>query len=421
MSRAQDRLLSRLLLDSHVMPLERVAARVAEHSEEAGFHGVRVYLTDVQERVLRLLLGPGLRPGHDGEDSELPVEGTVAGRAFQYGEIVRVAETGQEDVLWWVPLLDGTERLGVLRARTPSDDGGTRSALRSLAGAVALLIVSKRHYSDAHARLVRSASMNVPAEMQWTLMPPRTYADDRVVVSAVMEPAYEVSGDAFDYATSGQVVHLAIYDAMGHDTAAGLTANLAMAAARSGRRQGRGLEQVAAGVDRVLAGQFGGDRFATAVMADLNTRTGRLTWVNHGHYPPVVIRAGRWVTQLECAPGPPLGTAFDYPAELCRETLQPGDRLVFYTDGITEARRPTGQEFGLANFLDFLIRQHADGLSVPETLRRLVRTILEYHDEHIDDDATVLLAEWNGPGAFRPEEVEARAGLPPSKGSRHAR
>src|SRR5690606_39057595 len=138
------------------------------------------------------------------------------------------------------------------------------------------------------------------------------------------------------------------------------------------------------------------------------------TWVNHGHYPPVVIRGDRWITQLECPPSPPLGIASGFPAQPCRETLQPGDRVVFYTDGITEARSRTGQEFGLASFLEFLIREHAEGLPVPETLRRLVRAILDHHHGHLDDDATVLLAEWNGPGAFLAEELEARAGLPPS-------
>lgn len=417
MSSARDHLLSLLLVDSHVMPLDRVAARVAEHAEEAGFLGVRIYLADVQERVLRLLTGPGLTRGGDREDTELQVEGTVPGRAFQHGDVVRAAGASEDSVLWWVPLLDGTERLGVVRARTAADDTDTRASLKALAALVALLVVSKRHYSDAHARLVRSANMNVPAEMQWTLMPPRTYADDRVVLGAVMEPAYEVSGDAFDYATSGEVVHLAVYDAMGHDISAGLTANLAMAACRSQRRAGRGLQEVAEEAGRVLATQFSGDRFVTAVLADLDTRNGQLTWANYGHYPPVIIRGGRWTTQLDCPPGPPLGTDFDFHGDLCQETLQPGDRVVFYTDGITEARSPEGHEFGLVRFLDFLIQQHADGLPVPETLRRLMRTILQHHDGHLADDATVLLAEWNGPGAFLSGEVEARAALPPSEDS----
>ncbi|QPP07343.1 serine/threonine-protein phosphatase [Streptomyces bathyalis] len=415
MSSARDHLLSLLLVDSHVMPLERVAARVAEHAEEVGFIGVRIYLADVQERVLRLLSGPGLTRGRDREETELQVEGTVPGRAFQYGEVVRTEKSAQDGTLWWIPLLDGTERLGVVRARTASDDTDTLAGLKALAALVALLVVSKRHYSDAHARLVRSTKMNVPAEMQWTLMPPRTYADDRVVLGAVMEPAYQVSGDAFDYATSGEVVHLAVYDAMGHDVAAGLTANLAMATARSQRRAGRTLQEVAEEVGRMLVTQFDGDRFVTAVLADLDTRTGQLTWANYGHYPPVIIRGGRSTPQLECRPGPPLGTDFSFHGDLCQESLEPGDRVVFYTDGITEARSPAGQEFGLARFLDFLIRQHADGLPVPETLRRLMMRILQHHDDQLDDDATVLLAEWNGPGAFRADEVEARTGLPPSE------
>ncbi len=400
------------------MPLERVAARVAEASEAVKLWDVRIYLVDVQERVLRLLTGPGLK-ARPGEERTLQVEGSLPGESYQHGNILLGtpdAEDHSGHFLWWVPLLDGTERLGLLRIRTATDDTDTRQSMKALAGLVALLVVSKRDYSDAHARLVRSEPMDVTAEMQWTLMPPRAYADDRVVIGAMMEPAYAVSGDAFDYATSGEIVHLAIYDAMGHNTAAGLTANLAMAACRSRRRAGLGLVEAAEAVDQVLYEQFAGDRYATAVLSDLDTRTGLLTWTNHGHYPPVIIREGRWVAQLQCQPSPPLGTHFDVETTLCQESLQPGDRIVFYTDGITEARS-AGGEFGLARFLNFLIRQHAEGLPVPETLRRLIRAILDYHHGELRDDATVLLAEWNGPGAYSTEEVEARAGLPPSQGS----
>jgi serine phosphatase RsbU (regulator of sigma subunit) len=68
-----------------------------------------------------------------------------------------------------------------------------------------------------------------------------------------------------------------------------------------------------------------------------------------------------------------------------------------HTDGITEARRRGGPEFGLARFVDFLVRHHADGLPVPETLRRLVNAVLDHHDGHLEDDATVLMCEWIGP------------------------
>ncbi|KPC75436.1 stage II sporulation protein E, partial [Streptomyces sp. NRRL WC-3753] len=95
-----------------------------------------------------------------------------------------------------------------------------------LASVIALIIESKQGISDAHARLTRVRPMNIAAEMQWAQMAPRTYADGRVVISAAMEPAYTISGDAYDYATAARnthTVHLSVFDAMGHDTAAGLT------------------------------------------------------------------------------------------------------------------------------------------------------------------------------------------------------
>lgn len=79
---------------------------------------------------------------------------------------------------------------------------------------------------------------------------------------------------------------------------------------------------------------------------------------------------------------------------MCREQLEPGDRVLFYTDGITEARDDRGKEFGLHRLVDFVIRHNADGLPVPETLRRLVRSVMAYNSGRLQDDATVLLVEW---------------------------
>jgi serine phosphatase RsbU (regulator of sigma subunit) len=314
---------------------------------------------------------------------------------------------------WWVPFLDGTERLGVLRVTTAADDDQTHTAMQSLAALMALIMVSKRENSDSHARLIRSSEMNVAAEMQWHLMPPRSYSDGRVMIAGAMEPAYQVAGDAFDFATADEVVHLAIFDAMGHDTAAGLAANLAVAACRNHRRQGASLARIGEAIEQVLTEQFADKgRYVTAILAHLDTGTGRLSWVNHGHHPPVIIRGHRWSSTVHCPPAYPLGVDLGPGATVCREQLQPGDRLVLYTDGITEARSPGGQEFGLDRFLDFLIRQHADGLPVPETLRRLRHRILDYHGGTLGDDATVLILEWHGPTPYPRREIEALVGLP---------
>jgi serine phosphatase RsbU (regulator of sigma subunit) len=238
--------------------------------------------------------------------------------------------------------------------------------------------------------------MTVSAEMQWRLMPPMTFANDQVVIGGALEPAYMLGGDAFDYALAGDTVHLTIFDAMGHDTAAGLTSSLAMAACRNTRLQGADLIRTGQAIEETLSEHWDG-RFVTAVLMELDLKSGVLTWITHGHPAPVIIRKGRWVSNLECRPGTPLGTGLGVVPEVCSEQLEPGDRVLLYSDGIVEARDPNKQEFGLQRFVDFIIRSNAAGMAVPETLRRLVHSILEHHAGRLDDDATVLLLEWHGP------------------------
>ncbi|WP_228925783.1 PP2C family protein-serine/threonine phosphatase [Streptomyces sp. DH7] len=413
--RGIEEMLVGLLKASHLMSVDELPAKVAEYAPVAGLLAVDAYVCDLQESVLRRVTGEGMDAAQGDGDSEFKVEGTLPGRAFQQGEVLPTLRKTQQagHYQWWVPFLDGTERLGVLRVTTDANDEQAHTAMQSLAALMALIIVSKRENSDSHARLVRTQEMNVAAEMQWHLMPPRSYADARVMIAGAMEPAYQVAGDAFDFAIASDTVHLAIFDAMGHDTAAGLTANLAMAACRNHRRQGAPLNRIGEAIEQVLTEQFADRiRYVTAILADLDTRTGRLSWVNHGHHPPVIIRGHRWTNTVHCPPTPPLGVGLGLEATLCHEQLHPGDRIVLYTDGITEARSPGGQEFGLDRFLDFLIRQHADDLPVPETLRRLRHRILDHHGSNLSDDATVLILEWHGRTPYPLREVEALAGLP---------
>ncbi|MER7729161.1 PP2C family protein-serine/threonine phosphatase [Streptomyces sp. NPDC096323] len=290
--------------------------------------------------------------------------------------------------------MDGTERLGVLCIELPWTRTSAEAML-ALADLVGLLLVSKRNHSDSYARLTRRQPMTIAAEMQWSLMPPTTFSNRQVTIGAMMEPAYQSVGDAFDYAEAGDVAHLAIFDAMGHDTAAGLTANLAVAACRSRRRRNGTLQEAAATIEQALGEQFAQTRYATGILADLNTATGELTWLNCGHHPPVLTRNGRPLN-LDCPPAAPLGTGLGIEPVLCRDQLEEDDRFLLYTDGITEARDASSQEFGLDRFTDFVIRHQADGLPVPETRRRLVHAVLDYHRGALQDDATVVFCEWHG-------------------------
>lgn len=375
---------------SHLTTFEGMSALVATHAKRAGLGSTSIFLADLQQDVLREVTGRGIDAGDGGE--ELRVDATLAGRAFQKGLGGAVTDGRGRH---WIPVVDGTERLGVLRVDVTAADPD-REAMQDLASLLGLMLVSKRSYSDSYARLTRTRRMSPSAEMQWTLMPPQTFSDGRVTIAAAMEPAYETAGDAFDYALAADTAHLAIFDAMGHDTAAGLTANLAIATCRSHRRRGAGLSEAGSAIEEALLEQFHRSRYATGILADLDVTTGYLSWVNYGHTLPVLIRGGRWVTTLDCPPTHPLGTELGLSATVCREQLEPGDRLLFHTDGITETRDTHGQEFGRDRFVDFVVRHHADGVPLPETLRRLVHAVLDYHDGFLADDATVLCCEWHG-------------------------
>ncbi|MFI7422665.1 PP2C family protein-serine/threonine phosphatase [Nonomuraea sp. NPDC049684] len=400
-----ERMLGGLLDATQLSAMEDLPGLVAAYGRLAGFSQTMIYVADLQQQLLVPLAG---QCDVYGERLEaIRIDATMAGRAFRDVEIVEArhvldpaapesvpaSPVGEGPQRLWVPLLSGTERVGVLGVSVQR--GYERAALLAgrLASLLSLLLVSKSPYSDSYARLVRARPMTLSAEVLWNLLPPGAFADDRVVVSAALEPAYEVGGDAYDYAIDGDTLHVSIFDAMGHDTAAGLTATIAIGSARTSRRRGTTLPATSEAIDAAIAEQFTG-RFATGVLADLDLRTGRLTWVNRGHHPPLVIRGGRQVATLTSVPDPPMGLGWGVSTGLLHYQLEPADRLLFYTDGIIEAQSPSGELFGLERFIDFIVRREADGMSAPETLRRLIQAILEHQRGRLQDDATVLTAEW---------------------------
>ncbi|MFJ9967981.1 PP2C family protein-serine/threonine phosphatase [Streptomyces avermitilis] len=389
--------LVRLMQASHTVTLEQLPDMIAECAAAAGMHDTAVFVVDLRETVLRQLTGKGPGAGDGGQ--EFTVQGSLPGQAYQRVELLAEQDRaggGAGRRRWWVAVTDGVERLGVLRADTDTDDEPTRQALRDLSGMTALLLLSKRSFSDSFARLVRTERMNVAAEMQWNLTPPTAYAGHDATVGGVMEPAYQVGGDAFDYAVAGHTLHLGVYDAMGHDTTAGITANVAVAACRNARRQGASLVEASRQVEETLVQQFGSSRYVTAILADLDMETGRLTWINRGHHLPILLRGNRWTTELACQPAGPMGADLGLPVTESTDQLEPGDRLLLYTDGVIEARDAQGEQFGQERFIDFILRYHSGEHTLHETLRRLMAAVLEHHDGKLDDDATVLLTEWRG-------------------------
>jgi serine phosphatase RsbU (regulator of sigma subunit) len=269
--------------------------------------------------------------------------------------------------------------------------------LEEEAKAVALLtaeVLAVLHAcTDLFSRLRRRKTLSLAAEIQWDLLPPLTFATDRMVIAGALEPAYLIGGDSFDYAVNGPSVDLMVLDAVGHGLPAALLAGAAIGAYRHARRNSLDLPDIAAEVNTVIAGQFTGSQFATAALVRLDLDTGQLRWVNAGHPEPLILRGGALVRPPRCRPSPPLGLQQHKPA-VCEMTLHPGDRVLFYSDGIVEARSPSGEYFGEERLTDFVLRAEAEGEHAPETLRRLIQHVLSHQADQLQDDASIVVLEW---------------------------
>ena len=382
-----------LLRRSHLSAPSDIAGVVAQTAERyMGATDVVVCVIDYEQATLVPL------PSREGADSApLSVAGTVAGRAFSTTSILRTPIEGSAGERLWLPLLDGTERIGTLAMSFL--DGAAADAAVELAERyahlVAMLIVTKTAYGDVFDVARRRQPMTIASEMVWGFAPPLVFATDDLSLAAMLEPAYDNGGDAFDYAVNERTLHLGVFDAMGHGLPAAGVAAFALAAYRNGRRRALGLLETYAVMDAAVDEQFPGSRFVTALIARLDLDAGRLTWICAGHPPPLLIRGGRHVRELRCLPAPPLGVgAGAAEPAVASASLEPGDLVLFYTDGLVEAQDRDGVRFRLEDVGRFIAREAAAGRTAPETLRRFRHAMLGRERADLRDDATAVLVEW---------------------------
>jgi hypothetical protein len=367
-----------------------LSALVMRAAPAIGASEAVIYVADYAQSQLVPLLGNGL------VREPIPIERSLGGRAFTNLD-VQAPPDGPDRV--WIPLLDGCERIGVLEVVSPGvADDKIESAGRELAACVTLLIKSRRAYGDAIERLRRRMPMQVAAEIVWGLLPPLTFATADMIITAILEPCYDVGGDMFDYALNGDVLSIGLFDTCGHGIRASRLASLAVSAYRNARRCGLDLVDTAISIDRWLRSEHP-NQFATALLAELNRTTGELRMINAGHPGAQLLRDGRAVKEL---PGPTalplgLGNLSRRRPAVHSEMLHPGDRILAYTDGVTESTDVDGERFGLDRLLDFVERALNDQLPTPETMRRLVRAVVSHQLDDLKDDATAVLLEWRPP------------------------
>lgn len=318
------------------------------------------------------------------------VAGTLVGRAFTSSHPVIA---GTDPTLVAVPLVDGTSRVGVLELEFDDWGDDLRDLLDPIVTTFVTTWILKSRYSDAAARARRTEPLTPAAEAQWDLLPPLSCTTDRVAVSGTLEPAYDIGGDSFDYACDASRLDFAIVDAIGNGLPAVLMSAAAISSLRNSRREDLGLVTAYERADRSIAAQFGHSYFVTGIIATLDLGSGTLTWVNAGHLLPMLVRNGSYAGTLGCQPSRPLGLGGGV-VEVAEVVLQRGDRVLFYTDGISESRSSDGSFFGDHRLADYLVRAALEELPVQDTLRRITHSLIDFNDNGLRDDATMFLLEW---------------------------
>ncbi|RKN04500.1 PP2C family protein-serine/threonine phosphatase [Streptomyces radicis] len=388
-----ERLLGLLLDRVRQMPPQLIAPLVAEEVGRMGGRDVSILLQDYAQETLVPLPGRGLVVGQPE-----PVADSPAWRSFLRGEVVEVPQH-PSGVRMYLPLLDGSDQVGVMSLTLDTVHDDDRRLLRRLGGLVADMIVTKNAYTDQFFRARRREPMSVSAEIQWGLLPPLSMTVPQVAVAGILEPAYRVAGDSFDYALNDTILHVAVIDAMGHGLDAATMAAVAIGAYRHARRVFVSLAEKYGFMDDAISRQFGPDHFVTAQLMHLNITTGRMELVNAGHPAPLLIQEGRVVGQLESATTLPVGFGGKAP-RVSEYNLRPGDRVLCFSDGIIEEHVSGGTTFGeerLIHCIDRLGRRPSDGLRAD--LRRLSHTLKRERGGHTSDDATLFMIEWRGGAA----------------------
>jgi len=380
------------LLRSTLAQPEAVTAAIESVGVTLGVSDVVVYLVDFGQTILEPLGSPG-------PHAELPhseeVVSTMAGRAFLTQAPVRAERP--EGIRLWVPILEGSDRSGVLAVTLPDEDPVRIEACEALGILAGYLLTVNGRVSDLFNLHRRRKAMTLAASLQWDLLPPLVFKSPSVTVAGLLEPAYEVGGDCFDYSINWPVLDIALMDCMGHGLHSAILASLALGCYRHDRRHGNSLTAMHRELERTVSDLYGGREFVTGQLAQLNVETGLLQWTNAGHPLPLHVRGGQVIGDLACPPTLPWGLGADASQPAIAEIpLQPGDAVLFYTDGTIEGRASSGGGFGLDRLVDVVGQNASDQLAAEEIVRRIGRAVLEYHGERLDDDATLVMVQWQG-------------------------
>ena len=268
--------------------------------------------------------------------------------------------------------------------------------LVSLASAAALRIRNVALAEEAAARRVQDYELALAHEIQMGMLPRHTAERPEVEMGAALIPARAVGGDLYDFLIIGDRLWFIVADAAGK----GVSAALFMAVTRTLFRAVAHSEATVASVVTRMNAELARDNerqfFVTALVGRLDLRSGELAYATAGHPPPLKTSADGAPRPLDAVEGGiALGILADATYEEGVVPLQPGDVLLMYTDGVTEAIDGTGQLFSDARLLESL--DAGRGRPVVEIVENLMNAVNAFAaGQPQEDDITVLALRYQG-------------------------
>jgi phosphoserine phosphatase RsbU/P len=243
--------------------------------------------------------------------------------------------------------------------------------------------------------LTLNKEMEIARGIQAGLLPEKSFSVAGLTAASRYVPATSVAGDFYDFLPKDGGLGVLIADVSGHGVPAALSASMVKVAIRAQRDWADKPAQVLTGLNSILCGSLQG-QFVTAGYLYLDPGCGALAYAGAGHPPLLAWRARE--KKVECMEenGLMLGIFPEGAYKSMTADLEPGDRFVLYTDGITEAPSLSGEEFGMDRFKSFLA-EHA-GRSAQELCDALVKHVTAWsgnspREQH--DDLTLIVVDYN--------------------------
>ncbi len=254
--------------------------------------------------------------------------------------------------------------------------------------------VGRARRREARLQAMREGELAAARDLQQRLVPRRFPAIRNCEIAAAWRPAHGVSGDYFDVVPFGDArAALCIGDVMGKGMAAGLLMSNVQALVKAFAAEDVSPNELCTRINAMLCRQDNAGKFVTFFYGLLDAERCLLRYTSAGHNPPMLVRRDGTVERLEQG-GPVLGVFPDGEYQEGEVAFARGDRLLLFTDGITEASDAAGEEFGETRLLD-LAREH--GASTVEALREVVmREVAAFTGGEFQDDATLMIVGQDG-------------------------